>query len=395
MGDFRLGLVKLRSFGARAFAAAPAAALTLAIGLGLALALMLAGGPALAQAGGDSLRQVAPEMPAGGVVPGAPLGSSSDAEIWRAIRGGAQGNVSIPNKQAGQMIQSQGDNWRAMRNGPITVLGGTVVLLFIGIVALFFLVRGRVRIDSGFSGITMERFNTLERAVHWMTAVSFIILALTGLNMLYGRHFLIDVIGKDAFAQLVMLGKYAHNYLAFPFMLGLVLMFVLWVRHNIPNRYDLTWVANAGGLFVKGVHPPSKKFNAGQKVIFWVVILSGLSLSLSGWSLLFPFTTDFFAQTFALLNLVGFNFSTDLTPMQEMQLSQMWHGAVALVTIGIMIGHIYIGSVGMEGAFDAMGSGQVDENWAREHHNIWVAEVKGEPIPGADDHGSGSAQPAE
>ena len=369
--------------------------LALLFGLGLALALQAVPGSAWAQQAGDSLRQVAPENPAGGLVPGAPLGGSSDAEIWRAIRGGAQGNVSIPDKAAGQLIQSQGDNWRAMRNGPITVLGGTVVLLFIGITAVFFLIRGRIRIDSGMSGITMERFNDLERAVHWMTAVCFIVLALTGLNMLYGRHVLLPVLGKDAFALLMQGGKYAHNYLAFPFMLGLVLMFVLWVRHNLPSRNDFVWIGMAGGLFVKGVHPPAKKFNAGQKVIFWTVILSGLSLSLSGWSLLFPFTTDFFAKTFMVLNVFGGDFSTEVTPMREMQLSQMWHGVVALGAIAIMVGHIYIGSIGMEGAFDAMGSGQVDENWAREHHSLWVAEVKGEPVPDGGDHGSGSPQPAE
>jgi formate dehydrogenase subunit gamma len=388
------------------------AALVLVAVLGLGLALQVAlpgGGPgdglgnglgagvAWAQQAGDNLRGVAPEEPTGGVVPGDSLGGSSDAEIWRAIRGGAQGTVSIPNKAAGTMIQSEGDNWRAIRNGPITVIGGTVILVFIGLIALFFLVRGRIRIDSGMSGHNIQRFNTLERAVHWLTAVCFIILAITGLNMLYGRHVFIPVLGKDVFAWLVMVGKYAHNYLAFPFMLGLVLMFVLWVRHNIPNKYDLKWIALGGGLFTKNVHPPSKKFNAGQKVIFWVVILSGLSLSLSGWSLLFPFTTHFFAETFKIVNIFGAELPAELTAMQEMQLSQMWHGVVALVTIGIMIGHIYIGSIGMEGAFAAMGSGQVDENWAREHHNIWVAEVKGEPHPGSGSHHGpgGSPQPAE
>ena len=358
---------------------------------GSVLGLELAGaGQALAQQGQDSLRRVEPESPVGGTVPGAALGSDSDSEMWRAVRGGIPGTVSIPDPQASQLIQSEGDNWRAIRNGPVTVLGGTLILVFIAVTALFFVVRGRIRIDAGLSGITMERFNSLERAVHWMTAVSFLILALTGLNKLYGRHVLIPLMGKDIFADISMAGKYAHNFLAFPFMVGLALMMLLWLRHNIPNRHDVKWIAMAGGLFVKNVHPPSRKFNAGQKGIFWIVVLTGLSLSLTGWSLLFPYTTTFFADTFAVLNVIGFNLPTELTSVQEMQLSQVWHGVVGMIAIAVMVGHIYIGSIGMEGAFAAMGSGQVDENWAREHHNLWVEEVKGEPA-----QGHGSTQPAE
>jgi formate dehydrogenase subunit gamma len=178
-------------------------------------------------------------------------------------------------------------------------------------------------------------------------------------------------------------------------MLGVVLMFVLWVRHNLPNRYDMAWIAQGGGLFAKGVHPPSKKFNAGQKLIFWSVILGGLALSLSGLALLFPFTFAWWDATFSILSAIGVNLPTGLTAMEEMQLSQLWHGLVALIMIGIIIAHIYIGSLGMEGAFAAMGSGQVDENWAREHHNVWVAEIKGEPLPDIDSHGGGRPQPAE
>ena len=340
-------------------------------------------------------RTVEEPSPVGGNVPGGHLGADSDTELWRAVRGGIQGTVSIPNKQAGQMIQSGGESWRAWRNGPITVVGGSALLVMIGVIALFFLVRGRVRIDAGPSGKTIERFNGIERFAHWLTAVCFIILALTGLNMLYGRHALLPALGPDLFATITQLGKYAHNYLAFGFMAGIALMFVLWVRHNLPDRYDIEWLAQGGGVLFKGAHPPSKKFNAGQKIIFWSVILGGLSISLSGISLLFPFEFSMFATTFAALNLVGFGLPTDLTPMQEMHYAQMWHAWVSLGLIAIVIGHIYIGSLGMEGAFDAMGTGHVDENWAREHHSIWVAEVKGEPIPDPDDHGPPKAQPAE
>ena len=360
-----------------------------AVVLGLALAPALLGGDrALAQIEGRTVEQPSPTA---GNVPGGHLGIRSDAEIWRAVRHGLKGNVSIPDKQAGVMIQSEGDNWRAWRNGPITTGGAWGLLATIAVLALFFVVRGRIRIDAGPSGKTIQRFGDLERFAHWLSAVAFILLALTGLNTLYGRHLLLPVLGPDAFAVLSQAGKYVHNYVAFAFMAGLILMLVIWARHNIPNKYDLIWLAKAGGMFVKGVHPPSKKFNAGQKILYWIVILGGLSLSLSGISLLFPFEFAIFAWTFDVLNLFGFGLPSEVTPLQEMQLSQWWHAIVSMIMIAIVIAHIYIGTRGMEGAFDAVGTGRVDENWAREHHNLWVAEMEGEPMPGA----GGGAQPAE
>ncbi|MGD1880350.1 MAG: formate dehydrogenase subunit gamma [Kiloniellaceae bacterium] len=316
------------------------------------------------------------ESPTGGRVPGNVLGDQADADMWRAVRGGVEGTVSIPDKQAGRLIQSQGSDWRAVRNGPVTVYGAWAMLGIVAIIALFFAVRGRIRIDAGPAGTTIERFNMLERTAHWIIASSFVVLALTGLNILYGRHVLLPILGPDIFSAITIAGKYAHNFLSFAFMVGLVMIFVLWIRRNIPRRRDLHWLAVGGGLFKKGVHPAAGKFNAGQKLIFWSVILGGISISLSGLALMFPFEFSLFGKTFAVLNLVGFDLPANLAPIHEMQLSQLWHGIVALILIAIIIGHIYIGSLGMEGAFEAMGSGQVDLNWAKEHHSEWVDEIR-------------------
>ncbi len=364
-----------------------------AIGLAAALPLVLTvvaaaylpgiDGPAIAQEAGQ--------------VPGEALGSASDTEIWRQLRGGARGTVSIPDTKAGVMIQSEGELWRNWRNGPLSYFGILMLVGTIVIIAAFFAIRGRIKIDAGPSGRLIERFNGLERFTHWLMAGTFIVLGITGLNIMYGRY----LFGGQQitsgefgglhqfFAAVTWYGKIAHNFLAFAFMLGLVLSFVLWVRHNIPNKHDLKWLAVAGGLFKKNVHPPAKKFNAGQKLLFWVVILGGLSMSLSGISLMFPFTFAMFSDTFAVLNVFGLGLPADLSMVEEMQLSQLWHALVSLVMIAIVIAHIYIGTLGMEGAFDAMGNGMVDENWAREHHGLWVAELKGEAPP--PDHGDGGA----
>lgn len=312
------------------------------------------------------------------------LGTKSQSDEWRSVREGVQGSVSIPNKQAGVLIQSEGENFRAARNGWLSTYGAWVLFGVIAVLALFFALRGRIKLQSGWSGRVVERFSSLERLTHWMTAAAFVVLGLTGLNMLYGRYLLRPLIGASAFAWLTGAGKVAHDYLAFAFMLGIVMMFVLWVRQNLPNRHDWRWLLSAGGFFSRHGHPLAEKFNAGQKMLFWLVILGGVSISLSGLALLFPFKLGWFSGTFAVLNIFGLGLPTDLTPLQETQLSLLWHGMMGLLMIALIIGHIYIGTIGMEGAFDAMGTGKVDANWAEQHHPLWMAESRQRPA-GSDD----------
>jgi formate dehydrogenase subunit gamma len=327
------------------------------------------GTPAMAQTNGE--------------VPGTALGIKSDTDLWRFVRTGNAGSTQMKDELSAVMIQSEGDNWRAFRNGPLSVYGAYGLAGIIGLLVVFYVVRGRITIDAGPTEDRIMRFGTIDRFAHWLMAGSFVVLGITGLNLLYGRHVLLPIIGKDAFATITTFGKYAHNYLAFAFMLGLGLAFILWVRHNIPSKLDLKWLAMGGGIFAKGVHPPARKFNAGQKIIFWAVMIGGLSVSMSGIALMFPFQTSMFAETFALLNSIGFSLPTDFTPLQEQQMNQLWHGVVSLGLMTMIVAHIYIGSVGMEGALDAMNSGMVDRNWAKEHHNLWVEEEdqKNNPKP--------------
>ncbi|SEK43600.1 formate dehydrogenase gamma subunit [Roseovarius azorensis] len=312
------------------------------------------------------------------------LGGTSDAEVWRALRYGlADVKVSTGGPEARVLIQDAGMNWLEFRKGPLAtygayLLGGTLALL-----ALFYLIRGKIRIDGAKTGRTVTRFQAIERFGHWLMAGSFVVLAITGLLVLFGRTVLIPLFGREAFSTIALASKWVHNNIAWAFMLGLVMVFVMWVMHNIPSRTDLKWLAVGGGIFTKGVHPPAKKFNAGQKMIFWAVIILGASISASGLSLLFPFELPMFAKTFTILNqtglpqLVGYGeLPVMLAPHEEMQLATLWHTVVAFVLIAIILAHIYIGSVGMEGAFDAMGSGEVEEQWAREHHGLWLEELK-------------------
>jgi formate dehydrogenase subunit gamma len=313
------------------------------------------------------------------------LGGASDPELWRALRyGSANVTVSTGAPAANIIIQDSGMRWLAFRDGDLRTYGGYLLLGMIGVLALFYLGRGKIRIDGPLAGKTIQRFKAFERFGHWLLGGSFILLGITGLLQLFGRVALIPYFGKDAFAAYAVVGKWIHNNVAWAFMIGLVWVTVTWISHNIPNRLDLKWIAVGGGLFSKGVHPPARKFNAGQKLIFWSVVVLGVSISVSGLSLLFPFKLPLFAATFEHLNAIGLpqllglgELPTTLAPHEEMQLAQLWHAIVAFVFIAIAIAHIYIGSIGMQGAFDAMGKGEVDEQWAKEHHGLWYEEVTG------------------
>ncbi|SNC59738.1 formate dehydrogenase subunit gamma [Marinobacter sp. es.048] len=304
-------------------------------------------------------------------------GAVSDSDNWRAIRyNEIDPTTQVRGPAAEVLIQDAGMPWWQLREGPVITYGGGAILGFIALLVVFYFVRGKIMIDGGPAGTTIQRFKAVERFGHWLLAGSFIALGITGLITLMGRSFLIPVMGPDAFATLAAGSKWIHNNIAWSFMLGLVMTFVMWVAHNIPNKLDWQWLKVGGGLFTHG-HPSAKKFNAGQKIIFWTVMILGASVSLSGLSLLFPFQMPMFADTFAVINSVlGTSFPTDLAPHEEMQYANIWHSIVAFVMMLAIIAHIYIGSVGMEGAFDAMGSGQVDLEWARQHHDLWVAEVE-------------------
>jgi formate dehydrogenase subunit gamma len=261
-----------------------------------------------------------------------------------------QGRTTLPDARSGVLEQPAGRDWRQFHQVTLRWVAAIAILGMLAVLILFYLIRGMVRIEAGRSGRTLVRFNAFERFVHWMTATCFIVLALSGLNITFGRELLTPLFGPEMFATWSQWAKYAHNYLSFPFTLGVVLMFLMWVAWNIPSGTDVRWIKEGGGI-VGNNHPPARRFNAGQKAIYWVVVLGGAAAAVTGYLLMFPF------------------YATDVSGMQ---LAQMVHGVVGVVFIAIMLAHIYIGTIGMQGAFEAMGTGEVDVNWAQQHHSLWL-----------------------
>jgi len=279
---------------------------------------------------------------------------AGEMQMFQQLQGDVQGRVSIPDQRAGTLIQPGGKDWRDFWRETSPWVGGGFIGGMLLLLVLFYLIRGKVPIEGGRSGETITRFNGVDRFAHWLTATTFIVLAITGLNIAYGRALLMPLIGPEAFATFSEWAKLAHNFLSFPFVAGIVLMFVLWVKDNIPSRLDAEWFLAGGGV-VGHRHAHSRRFNGGQKFIFWSVLILGLAIATTGYILMFPFT---------------------VTDMAGMQLSHILHSVLSMIMISIILAHIYIGSVGMEGAFEAMGSGEVDLNWAEAHHDLWAEEQR-------------------
>ena len=318
----------------------------------------------------------APVLAQGGQ-PASPSGSNPTAQAVNEERllqqlNTLQGRVSIPDGKAAILQQPQGRDYRQFREGWLPWIGGIAILGMLLALAAFYFAKGRIKLEQGpETGRKVTRFNAFERFTHWLTATAFIILAISGLNYIFGKRLLLPLIGPEAFATWSQWAKFAHNYISWAFILGMLIMLVVWIRDNIPDRYDAAWLRAGGGFFGER-HPPARRFNAGQKLIFWSVILGGIALSATGIVMLFPFST---------------------VEINGIQWAQYIHATVGVVLIAIMIAHIYIGSLGMEGAYDAMGSGEVDLAWARAHHSVWVEEEQARNASGP--QLKGRAAPAE
>jgi formate dehydrogenase subunit gamma len=262
------------------------------------------------------------------------------------------GRCTIPDQKACTIEQPAGRDWRHFHQVTLRWIGGIAILGVLALLVAFYLFRGMVRMEFGRSGRVLVRFSAFERLVHWMTASCFVILAISGLNITFGRPLLLPLIGPEAFTTWSVWAKYAHNYLSFPFTLGVLLIFLMWIAWNIPSKVDVEWLKEGGGI-VGDHHPHAYRFNAGQKMIYWIVVLGGGAVAASGYLLMFPF------------------YGTNIA---DMQVAQIVHAVIALLFVAAMLGHIYIGTLGMEGAFEGMWDGTVDVNWAKQHHDLWLEE---------------------
>ena len=296
----------------------------------------------------------------------------NNAPVWREVRSGGAGpytTTSARGRETDVLIQSWGDTWRRIRNGPVMFYGGWLLVLVIAAILGLYLLKGPVRLHEPLSGRDMVRFTALEMTVHWTTAISFCLLGISGLIMFFGKNVLLPVIGYTLFGWLTQLSKNLHNFIAPLFIVSVAAMVVIWARDNLWRKYDWTWLRRAWAFFLRNEHIPSGRFNGGEKVWFWGgVLLLSIVMAWSGLVLLFPN----FDQT-----------------RHTMQYAWIWHVTAAVFYIAAALGHIYMGTIGVEHTYGNMRHGWTDETWAKEHHEIWYREVKsGERRP------AGGAVPA-
>jgi formate dehydrogenase subunit gamma len=292
----------------------------------------------------------------------------NNAPVWRDVQSGEPNRTDVQGRETNVLIQpparfigqevkvTAGEAWRQFRNGPVTFYGGGLVVLVLLAILGFYAWKGAVKVHERPTGRLIHRFSRLEQAVHWSTAISFCVLGLSGLIMLFGKHLLLPVIGYTLFAWLTLAAKNLHNFIAPLFIVTVLAMVALFIKDNFPRLYDLRWFARAWAVMARGEHVPTGRFNAGEKGWFWFGVV-GLSIivSWSGLVLLFP------------------NFDQTRAVMQD---AWVVHASAALVYIAISLGHIYLGTIGLEGSYQAMRTGYVDESWAKEHHEYWYREVK-------------------
>jgi formate dehydrogenase subunit gamma len=298
----------------------------------------------------------------------------NNAPTWRLIKEGGNHYSSLPGLESGVLIQPKaqfpgqsypttaGEAWRNYRNGPLTSLGAGLILAALFAVTVMYFVVGRIRTSEAPTGRQIERFTPLERIVHWTVAITFLILAFSGLVMLFGKYVLLPLTGYMLLGWVAYACKNVHNFVGPLFTLSIIVFFVLYVRDNLPERSDFGWLKRLGGLF-GGRQPSAGRFNAGEKLWFWGgLVLLGLIISSSGLVL------DMLVP--GILYTRG-----------NMQVANIVHLLATSLMMAGAITHIYLGTLGMEGAYEAMRHGYVDDTWAHEHHNLWYEQIQSGEIP--------------
>jgi formate dehydrogenase subunit gamma len=299
----------------------------------------------------------------------------NNAPTWRAVRdsGTQPGTSNLPGAEMGVLVQpfvkypgsdltTAGEAWRQTRNNWIIPYGGALMLIALAVLGLTYATKGPFGSPTKDTGRKIERFTPYERVLHWATAISFAVLAISGIVMAFGKFFLLPVMGGTLFGWMSFGLKTLHNFVGPLFAVSLILFAIKYLADNLPRAGDLGWLMKGGGLFSEH-HVASHRFNAGEKIVFWVGgIVLGLAVVASG---------------LVLNGLVpGFGETRG-----GMQVAHIIHAVASVLMMALFFGHIYMGTLGIPGAMDAMKTGFVDESWAKEHHELWYDDIKAGKIP--------------
>lgn len=288
--------------------------------------------------------------------------------FWNAVRGGEPGYSAIKGEGANVLVQSAGEDWRQFRNSPLVSKLPWAIAVMAALLLLYHIFHGKNKLSATtLSGRMVPRWNMFERFVHWVVAISFIFLSITGMSMLIGKNILIPILGKAGFASWASASMTIHNVIGPVFSVGIVFMIVMWIWHNFPTLTDLKWLAKGGGMFsLEGdAHPSAGRMNAGEKIWFWILMTLGVAVCISGIIMVSPM--------YPQITIPGLDVARGL-----LQQASSVHVVAGVVWTAIALGHIYIGTAGTEGAYEGMSTGYVSEEWARQHHDIWFDKMQQE-----------------
>ncbi|MCD8514788.1 MAG: formate dehydrogenase subunit gamma [Burkholderiaceae bacterium] len=297
----------------------------------------------------------------------------NNAPMWRQVGQGATGVTNFPYPEYGNLIQpfvrypgsaftNAGEAWRQVRNNVIIPYGGSLLVIVAVAILIFYFGKGTIKLHGQETGRQIERFTAFERSAHWVNAFAFVALAISGVILAFGKFFLLPILGSTLFGWLAYGMKNLHNFVGPLFAVSLVIVFLTFLKDNLPSKEDITWLRKGGGL-LSGKEVPSHRFNAGEKAVFWGgVMLLGFIVVASGLFL------NKLVPGMAYLRA-------------DMQIAHMIHASAALMMMAMFLGHIYMGTLGMQGAYKAMKTGYVDETWAKEHHELWYDDIKAGKIP--------------
>ncbi|USD37475.1 formate dehydrogenase subunit gamma [Ferrimonas sp. SCSIO 43195] len=245
---------------------------------------------------------------------------------------------------------------------PASYWADLLIYSFFGMIALlaaFVVINGKSKLTNGFSGNKIDRWSGMDVFVHWVGGIACLFLIGTGLVIGAGRFLLEPNMGASHWIGVINTSVSLHDMMAFPFILGWAVMVLKWAPKQMPEACDLGWFKAAGGYLnfgsFKGKHPDAGFANAGEKLWFWCFAIFGLVMIGSGLVMMFPSLAE---------------------TKDGANLALILHLVSAVVLGAFAVVHIFMATIMSEGGMECMVSGKCDENWAKQHHNLWLKQVR-------------------
>lgn len=275
--------------------------------------------------------------PTAGVVSG-PVGKSSGVSIDVLNNGDKITGI--------RGIKGLGESFTILQNRFFAPIFLIVIILTIGVFFGHYKMIGALKFNH--HSRKFKVFSKYNIIVHWGSAVPFVLICITGLMMIFG-----DKLGGG---MPIRLAKNIHFFATFVFIIFGILMFLMWFKASLFRLYDIKWFKIMGGYLSKNKNPiPAGKFNAGQKMWFWIATLGGFIMAATG--------------------IIMHYFYGDIN---FLRLSAIIHNVLGFGVIAMLITHIYMSVFAIEGALESILNGEMGEEELAIMHSFYYKELMSE-----------------